>query len=98
MSRNSGLFWAMLQCSLLWGNIFVFVSFKTDENNDVDDDTIRTTYIVLTVLSSVGVGSFFLLGKPTARLDAQTNTNRTQSTFIPLVINSISKLINLIGY
>ena len=28
MGRNSGIFWAILQCSLLFGNMFVYFYFK----------------------------------------------------------------------
>ena len=32
MSRNSGIFWAMLECSLLVGNTFAYFQFKDDED------------------------------------------------------------------
>ncbi|XP_076340619.1 LOW QUALITY PROTEIN: UNC93-like protein MFSD11 [Tachypleus tridentatus] len=32
MSRNSGIFWAMLQCSLLFGNLFVYFQFQGQEH------------------------------------------------------------------
>lgn len=67
MSRNSGLFWAMLQCSLLWGNIFVFFYFKTDKDGNVEEGVIRVTYIVLTILGLVGLAAFFLLGAPVSK-------------------------------
>ena len=70
MSRNSGLFWALLQCSLLWGNIFVFVYIKTDDEGNITKQTIMVTYTVLTILGLIGVGAFFLLGKPTGGVDS----------------------------
>ena len=45
MERNSGLFWAMLQCSLLIGNTFVYFQFQGLE--DIDKDT-RTKVKILT--------------------------------------------------
>ena len=45
MERNSGLFWAMLQCSLLIGNTFVFFKFQGLE--DIDKTT-RTTVRIRT--------------------------------------------------
>ena len=45
MERNSGLFWAMLQCSLLIGNTFVYFQFQGLE--DIDKDT-RTKVRTLT--------------------------------------------------
>lgn len=76
ISRNSGLFWALFQSSYLWGSVFVFTSF-TDANEDDDGDsemggnnettvkssTITAIYTVLTILSFVGVGGFFLLSR-----------------------------------
>ena len=62
MSRNSGVFWAMLQMSLLIGNTFVFFTFQGKE--DIDKTT-RTT-VVLVLLSLCVAGSLtFLLLRPT---------------------------------
>ena len=36
MERNSGIFWAMLQCSLLIGNTFVYFAFQDTEDIDKD--------------------------------------------------------------
>ena len=49
MERNSGLFWAMLQCSLLIGNTFVYFQFQGLE--DIDEGT-RTKVRILTDLLS----------------------------------------------
>lgn len=77
ISRNSGLFWALFQSSYLWGSVFVFTAF-TDANDDkaemgegggssdgatVKKSTITAIYTVLTILSFVGVGGFFLLSR-----------------------------------
>lgn len=48
MERNSGLFWAMLQCSLLIGNTFVFFQFQGLE--DIDKDTRQTVITVLFII------------------------------------------------
>lgn len=57
MSRNSGIFWAMLQCSLLFGNIFVFLMLEGKEEIDK-----HTRFIVYGVLLGVCcVGCLFLL-------------------------------------
>ena len=83
MSRNSGLFWALLQCSLLWGNIFVFTYFQTDDEGNIKKETITVTYTVLTVLGLVGVGAFILLGKPESNQDeGDTRESENVGSFI----------------
>ena len=49
MERNSGLFWAMLQCSLLIGNTFVYFQFQGLE--DIDEKTRTTVRISINLLS-----------------------------------------------
>ena len=44
MERNSGIFWAMLQCSSLIGNTYVF--FQFDGMTEIDSET-RTTASIL---------------------------------------------------
>ena len=62
MSRNSGVFWAMLQMSMLIGNTFVFFAFAG--KTDIDKST--RTMVVLVLLSICIVGSLtFLLLRPT---------------------------------
>jgi len=62
MSRNSGVFWAMLQMSMLIGNTFVFFTFQG--KTDIDKST--RTMVVLVLLSICIVGSLsFLLLRPT---------------------------------
>ncbi|KAK2571965.1 UNC93-like protein MFSD11 [Acropora cervicornis] len=36
ISRNSGIFWALLQSSLLFGNMYVYYQFKTETNQILD--------------------------------------------------------------
>ncbi|CAG2101577.1 unnamed protein product [Medioppia subpectinata] len=60
MSRNSGVFWALLQCSLIWGNLFVSFVFTKDT---IDEPTIQLTYGVLTGVGIAGtILLFFLRG------------------------------------
>lgn len=57
MARNSGIFWAMLQCSLLFGNLFVFFEFQGEDKINIH---IRT--MVFSVLLGVGaLGTILLL-------------------------------------
>lgn len=91
MSRNSGLFWALLQCSFLWGNIFVFTYFKTDEDGTIKDSIIKVTYTVLSVLGLIGVGSFFLLGRPQSG-GVDIDDSRDDEGIFSFVSRSLSKL------
>ncbi|CAF0787485.1 unnamed protein product [Didymodactylos carnosus] len=51
ISRNSGVFWALFQVSLLAGNLYVYVSVRSDII------TRKTRYLLFTVFSVVsGVG------------------------------------------
>ncbi|EDO32720.1 predicted protein [Nematostella vectensis] len=58
MPRNSGIFWALLQCSLLFGNLFVYFEFK---GSTIDDATRRTVFIVFSVVCGIGIGMMFLM-------------------------------------
>ncbi len=59
MSRNSGIFWAMFQCSLLIGNTFAYFQFKEDD--DISEEE-RTVFVaVLFTAGCAGVVVFFFL-------------------------------------
>jgi hypothetical protein len=58
MSRNSGVFWALLQCSLLWGNLFVYFMFKEPT---IQKSTRMWTYGVLTTVGLIGTLLLFFL-------------------------------------
>ncbi|XP_002732131.1 UNC93-like protein MFSD11 [Saccoglossus kowalevskii] len=59
IGRNSGIFWALLQCSLLFGNLFVYFKFKGESR--ITDETRITVYVVLLVLAAIGILLFLLL-------------------------------------
>lgn len=61
MGRNSGIFWALLQCSLLFGNMFVFFYFKGEIN--VSDRGRQVLYTVLLVACGIGTLALILLRK-----------------------------------
>lgn len=56
ISRHSGVFWALLQCSLFFGNLFVYFQFQ--DKNQIDEET-RT--IVISSLSGVAILGLLLL-------------------------------------
>uniref|UniRef100_A0A2L2Y784 UNC93-like protein MFSD11 n=1 Tax=Parasteatoda tepidariorum TaxID=114398 RepID=A0A2L2Y784_PARTP len=59
MSRNSGVFWALLQCSLLFGNIFVYFKFQGKE--EIDEKTRYVVFGVLLVVSLIGLALLLFL-------------------------------------
>lgn len=69
-SRNSGIFWAELQCSFLFGNLFVFFLFQGLVQ--IDQQTRTILYVVLLVIGAVGI--LLLLVLP-AMSDSDANRN-----------------------
>uniref|UniRef100_A0A3Q3D2M0 Major facilitator superfamily domain containing 11 n=1 Tax=Hippocampus comes TaxID=109280 RepID=A0A3Q3D2M0_HIPCM len=67
IGRNSGVFWALLQCSLLFGNLFIFFAWRGHEH--ISDKDRQTVFISLTVISLVGCFLFFLIRKPDAEAE-----------------------------
>ncbi|KAG8177635.1 hypothetical protein JTE90_019662 [Oedothorax gibbosus] len=64
MSRNSGVFWALLQCSLLFGNIFVF--FKFQGKSKIDEDTRFNVFGVLLGVACCGLAMLCFLRRGSA--------------------------------
>ncbi|XP_013199956.1 UNC93-like protein MFSD11 [Amyelois transitella] len=65
ISRNSGIFWAMLQCSLFFGNLFVFIKFQGKSH--IDLETRNVVFGVLSALCAVGI-VFLILLRPVRRV------------------------------
>ncbi|XP_034247837.1 UNC93-like protein MFSD11 [Thrips palmi] len=61
ISRNSGVFWAMLQCSMFFGNIFV--TFMFQGKTHIDEPTRRLVFSVLLGVAALGF-VFVLLLRP----------------------------------
>ncbi|KAJ4443939.1 hypothetical protein ANN_05728, partial [Periplaneta americana] len=68
ISRNSGIFWAMLQASMFLGNLFVYFQFQG--KTQIDADTRLIVFIVLLVVAAVGI-VFLLLLRPAQRADGE---------------------------
>ncbi|XP_031608903.1 UNC93-like protein MFSD11 [Oreochromis aureus] len=62
IGRNSGIFWALLQFSLFFGNLYIYCAWHGHVH--ITDQDRRTVFISLTVISLVGCFLFFLLRKP----------------------------------
>lgn len=59
VSRNSGVFWAELQASFLFGNLFVFFMFQGLDK--IDQSTRTMVFIVLLVVGTIGLVLLFFL-------------------------------------
>lgn len=73
ISRNSGIFWAMLQCSLIWGNVFVFTQFQGLAH--IDKHTREVVFGVLTGVGVLGTLMFLVL-----RNGGSASTRHSSST------------------
>ncbi|XP_067940067.1 UNC93-like protein MFSD11 isoform X2 [Watersipora subatra] len=62
MGRNSGLFWALFQCSLLFGNLFVFLEFRG--LTTISKSTRTVVYGGLTGTAVLGTLLLLVLQKP----------------------------------
>uniref|UniRef100_A0AAX7VEL6 Major facilitator superfamily domain containing 11 n=1 Tax=Astatotilapia calliptera TaxID=8154 RepID=A0AAX7VEL6_ASTCA len=62
IGRNSGIFWALLQFSLFFGNLYIYCAWHGHVH--ITDKDRQTVFISLTVISLVGCFLFFLLRKP----------------------------------
>ena len=56
MQRNSGLFWAMLQSSMLIGNTYVYFQF-----NGLDDIGAATRTTIVTVFTAICAAGILVL-------------------------------------
>uniref|UniRef100_A0A8C8BIA3 UNC93-like protein MFSD11 n=1 Tax=Otus sunia TaxID=257818 RepID=A0A8C8BIA3_9STRI len=61
IGRNSGIFWALLQSSLFFGNLYIY--FAWQGKTHISESDRRTVFIALTVISLVGTVLFFLIRK-----------------------------------
>ncbi|XP_054026930.1 UNC93-like protein MFSD11 [Dryobates pubescens] len=59
IGRNSGVFWALLQSSLFFGNLYIY--FAWQGKTHISEGDRRTVFIALTVISLVGTVLFFLI-------------------------------------
>ncbi|KAJ7989404.1 hypothetical protein DPEC_G00304200 [Dallia pectoralis] len=61
IGRNSGIFWALLQFSLFFGNMYIYFAWQGHAH--ISDKDRQTVFISLTVISLVGSFLFFLIQK-----------------------------------
>lgn len=78
ISRNAGIFWALFQMSLLFGNGFVYYQFQGQTK--ISADTRHFVFWVLTVISIVGVLLLCVLKDPMG-YSPRINVQEKSSTF-----------------
>lgn len=64
IGTNSGIFWGILQCSLLFGNMFVYFYFKGEYK--ITDHSRQVLYTVLLTCALIGTFAFVFLRKTPA--------------------------------
>uniref|UniRef100_A0A3P8SXW9 Major facilitator superfamily domain containing 11 n=1 Tax=Amphiprion percula TaxID=161767 RepID=A0A3P8SXW9_AMPPE len=61
INRNTGMFWGLLQCSMLFGNLYIY--FAWNGHTEISDSSRRTLFLALLVASVLGTLSFLVLRK-----------------------------------
>lgn len=59
INRNTGVFWALLQCSMLFGNLYIY--FDWNGRTEISDSSRRNIFLSLLVTSVLGTLSFLVL-------------------------------------
>lgn len=59
INRNTGMFWALLQCSMLFGNLYIY--FDWNGRTEIPDSSRRSIFLSLLVVSVLGTLSFLVL-------------------------------------
>uniref|UniRef100_A0A3Q1ERI1 Major facilitator superfamily domain containing 11 n=1 Tax=Acanthochromis polyacanthus TaxID=80966 RepID=A0A3Q1ERI1_9TELE len=80
IGRNSGIFWALLQFSLFFGNLYIYCAWHGHVH--ITDKDRQTVFISLTVISLVGCFLFFLIRKPDPE-SSPVNSEVTESLLEP---------------
>merc|ERR1712193_410946 len=62
MSKNTGIFWCMFQCSLLIGTLYIYFAWADVEY--VDTQMKNLLFTGLSILAGIGTGIFLLLKAP----------------------------------
>ncbi|NXD69098.1 MFS11 protein, partial [Eolophus roseicapillus] len=93
IGRNSGVFWALLQSSLFFGNLYIY--FAWQGKTHISESDRRTVFIALTVISLVGTVLFFLIRK---QEDTKAPGDESSTNEIPGDSSAIRSYINFHYY
>ncbi|XP_065659218.1 UNC93-like protein MFSD11 isoform X2 [Hydra vulgaris] len=73
INRNSSIFWALLQCSLLFGNIFVYFFFaQADTISEMKREILYTVLTVCAVLGTLAL--LFLRAPPKNKIETESES------------------------
>lgn len=61
INRNTGMFWALLQCSMFFGNLYIY--FDWNGSTDISDTSRKIIFTALLITSVLGTLSFLALRK-----------------------------------
>lgn len=61
INRNTGMFWALLQCSMLFGNLYIYLDWN--RKTEISDGSRRNIFLFLLVASVLGTLCFLVLRK-----------------------------------
>ncbi|XP_051876692.1 UNC93-like protein MFSD11 isoform X2 [Pristis pectinata] len=93
INRNTGTFWALLQCSMLFGNLYVYLQWR--DVMVISDDDRRTLFIVLSVISLAGTAIILTL-KNTRHADTSREITEpllpTQTLFKEKVTSTLDQI------
>ncbi|XP_059413591.1 UNC93-like protein MFSD11 [Carassius carassius] len=87
IGRNSGIFWALMQFSLFFGNLYIFVAWRGKSH--ITDKDRQTVFITLTVISLVGNFLFFLIQRP----DPEPAPTDASESLLPADISDSSSVV-----
>ncbi|XP_035470263.1 UNC93-like protein MFSD11 [Scophthalmus maximus] len=59
INRNTGMFWALLQCSMLFGNLYIY--FDWNGRTEISDGSRKNIFLSLLVTSILGTLTFLVL-------------------------------------
>ncbi|XP_049417298.1 UNC93-like protein MFSD11 [Epinephelus fuscoguttatus] len=61
INRNTGVFWGLLQCSMLFGNLYIYLDWNG--RTEIPDSSRKNIFLSLLVVSILGTLSFLVLRK-----------------------------------
>ncbi|XP_024270071.1 UNC93-like protein MFSD11 isoform X2 [Oncorhynchus tshawytscha] len=76
INRNTGMFWALLQCSMLFGNLYIYLDWNG--RIEISDRSRKTIFIGLLVTSVLGTLSFLALRKTLPNEEEMLNEEEGQ--------------------
>uniref|UniRef100_A0A672QKM0 Major facilitator superfamily domain containing 11 n=1 Tax=Sinocyclocheilus grahami TaxID=75366 RepID=A0A672QKM0_SINGR len=91
IGRNSGIFWALMQFSLFFGNLYIFFAWRGKSH--ITNKDRQTVFISLTVISLVGSFLFFLIQRP----DPEPAPTDASESLLPADISDSSSISYLIS-